>query len=181
MDEVTCRETTNQPPGASRWLLTSRLILLKKAKHALTPVDEGVAPGGLADALLRAVVAPHLLGATHNGSGHGRTADHSGTALFGPCEAEELQSGASPRWIRQLQQGARVSFFSAEAELADPFREGEVIVVRRPECGRSIVELEEADGCLRAYRTYEIEQISDVRVIKEPPQRSSIPASPQGR
>jgi hypothetical protein len=29
--------------------------------------------------------------------------------------------------------------------------------------------------------TYEIEQISDVPVIKEPPQRGSIPASPQGR
>ena len=99
----------------------------------------------------------------------------------GPCEAEELQLGASPRWIRELQQGARVSFFSAEAKLSDPFREGEVIVVRRPECGRSIVELEEADGCLRAYRTYEIEQISDVRVIKEPPQRSSITPSPQNR
>ena len=88
------------------------------------------------------------------------------------CEAEEPQLGASPHWIRELQQGVHVSFISAEA--SDPHRQGEVIVVRRPERGKSTAELEEVDGPLKAYRTYEIERISDVQVIKEPPQRPRI-------
>ena len=42
-------------------------------------------------------------------------------------------------------------------------------MVRRQESGKGRVELEEADGCLWAYRTYEIDQISDVRVVEELP------------
>ena len=89
------------------------------------------------------------------------------------CEAEELQLGASPHRIRELEQCAYVSGISAEAD--GPHRRGAEIKVRGPECCSrysSIVELEEVvDESIRASRMYEIEKIYDARAIKEPPQQ----------
>ena len=85
----------------------------------------------------------------------------------GPCGDEVPQLGGSEPWFRELQPGAKVSFFSAESK--QPFRQGKVVVVKRLESGKGRVELQEADGCLWAYRTYEIDQISDVRVVEELP------------
>ena len=42
-------------------------------------------------------------------------------------------------------------------------------MVKRLESGKGRDELKEADGCLWAFRTYEIDEISDVRVVEELP------------
>ena len=85
----------------------------------------------------------------------------------GPCGDEVPQLGGSEPWFRELQPGAKVSFFSADSK--QPFRQGTVVVVRRLESGKGRVELEEADGCRWRYTTYDIDQISDVRVVEELP------------